>query len=94
MNHPAGGRHLDLDLFRVFGVAEAEQGLAAARADTLLGRQFEEFLADGQMGVIAARGAGVLWLLTPLPLGSLKVVPRIIEVMGAIVVNGPESLRG
>jgi len=85
MNHPAVGRHLDLDLLRVFCVAEAEQGLAAARADTLLGRQYEEFLADGQMGVIAALGAGVLWLLTPLPLGSLRVVPRIIEVIGAIV---------
>jgi len=59
--------------------------LAAARADTLLGRQYEELLADGQMGVIAALGAGVLWLLTPLPLGSLRVVPRIIEVIGAIV---------
>jgi len=59
--------------------------LAAARADTLLGRQYEEFLADGPRGVIAALGAGVLWLLTPLPLGSLRVVPRIIEVMGAIV---------
>ena len=51
----------------------------------MLGRPFDELLTGGQMGVIAALGAGVLWLLTPLPLGSLRVVPRIIEVMGAIV---------
>ena len=37
------------------------------------------------MGVIPSLGPGVLGLLTPFPLGSLGVVPGIIQVIGAIV---------
>jgi hypothetical protein len=85
MNHPAVGTHFDLDLLRVFRVVAAEQGLTAAWADTLLGRQFEEGGADGQMGVIPALRSRVLRLLTPIPLGSLGVVFGIIQAIGAIV---------
>jgi hypothetical protein len=59
--------------------------LAAAGADTALGRQFEDFLADGQRGVIPSLGSRILRLLTPLPLGSRGVVLGIRQVIGAIV---------
>lgn len=59
--------------------------MAAAGADTVLGRQFEDFLADGQRGVIPSLGSRVLRLLTPLALGSQGVVLGILQVMGAIV---------
>jgi len=55
--------------------------LAAARADTLFGRQFKEFLAGRQRGVIPSLGPGVLGLLTPVALGSLGVVLGIVQVM-------------
>jgi hypothetical protein len=51
----------------------------------LLGRQFAEFLTDGQMGVIPSLGTRVARLLAPVPLGALGVVLGIIQVMGAIV---------
>ena len=85
MDHPAVSPHLDLDLLGVFRVAASQEGLAAVGADTVLGRQFEDFLAGGQMGVIPAFGSRVLRLLTTIPPGSLGVVLGIIQVIGAIV---------
>jgi hypothetical protein len=85
MNHSAVGTHLDFDLLRVFRVAQAQQGFATAWADTLLRRQFEEFLTDGQMGVIPSLGTRVPRLLASVPLGSRGVVLGIIQLIGAIV---------
>jgi hypothetical protein len=51
----------------------------------LLGRKIAGFLAGRQVGVIASLGPGVLRLLTPLPLGSLRVALGIIEIIGTIV---------
>jgi hypothetical protein len=51
----------------------------------LLGRQFDEFLTAGQMGVIAPLGTSIPRLLAPVPLGCPGVVPGIIQVVGAIV---------
>jgi hypothetical protein len=85
MDHPAVGRYLDLDLLRVFGVAERQQGQATAGADRLLGRQFDDFLTAGQMGVIPSLGTRIPRLLAPVPLGCLGVVLGILQVIGAIV---------
>jgi hypothetical protein len=59
--------------------------LTAAGADTLLRRQFEEFLMGRQAGVIAAFGSGVPRLLAPVPPGLLRRILGIVEAMGAIV---------
>ena len=45
----------------------------------------EDFLADGQRGVIPSLGTRVPRLLAPVPLGCLGVVLGIIQVIGAIV---------
>jgi hypothetical protein len=58
--------------------------LATARASTVLGRQFEERLTDGQMGIISSLGTRVPRLLAPVPLGA-GVVLGILQVIGAIV---------
>ncbi len=64
----------------------------------MLGRQFEDLLADRQVGVIPSLGAGILRLLAPFPLRFLGVVLGIIQVIGAITsrrVLGafPEEIR-
>ena len=51
----------------------------------MLGRQFDEFLTAGQMGVIPSLGPRIARLLAPVPLGCLGVVLGITQVMGAIV---------
>ncbi len=51
----------------------------------MLGRQFDELLTDGQMGVIPSLGTRIAGLLAPVPLGCLGVVPGILQVIGAIV---------
>ena len=51
----------------------------------MLGRQFDEFLTVGQMGVIPSLGTRIPRLLAPVPLGCLGVILGIIQVMGAIV---------
>jgi hypothetical protein len=51
----------------------------------VLGRQCDEFLTGGQMGVIAPLGTSIPRLLAPIPLGCPGVVPGIIQVIGAIV---------
>jgi len=51
----------------------------------VLGRQFDEFLTDGQRGVIASLGTGVARLLAPVPLGCPGVVLGIIQLMGAVI---------
>jgi hypothetical protein len=51
----------------------------------LLGRQFDEFLTDGQRGVIPSLGTGVARLLAPVPLRLLGVILGILQVIGAIV---------
>jgi hypothetical protein len=74
------------------------QGLTASGTQTLLGRQFEDLLADRQVGVIPSLGCGVPRLLTPLPLRFLGVVLGIVQVIGAIVSRRgfgtfPEQIR-
>jgi hypothetical protein len=44
-----------------------------------------EFLVGGQVGIIAAPGAGVARLLAPVPPGLWRRIVGIIEVVGAIV---------
>jgi len=51
----------------------------------VLGRQFDDLLTDGQMGVIPSLGARVPRLLAPVPPEFLGVVLGIIQVIGAIV---------
>jgi hypothetical protein len=51
----------------------------------LLGRQFDELLTDGQMGVIPSLGTRVPRLLATVPLGFLGVVLGTIQIIGAIV---------
>jgi hypothetical protein len=51
----------------------------------LLGRQFDESLTAGQMGVIPSLGTRIPRLLAPVPLGFLGVVLGILQVIGAIV---------
>ena len=84
MNHPAIGTDIDLDLFGVFRVTAGQQRLAAVGADTLLGRQFTEFLPDQKGGIIPSLGSGVARLLAPLPFGLLSLVLGIVQVIGAI----------
>ena len=69
---------------RVFRVPAGQQRLAAVGADTLLGRQFTEFLPDRKRGIIPPLRSGVPRLLAPLPFWSPRVVLRIIQVIGAI----------
>jgi hypothetical protein len=85
VNDSAVGTHLDLDLLGVLGVTTGKQRLTAAGADTSLRRQFPEFLAGQQVGIIAAPGAGVPRLLAPVPPRHLRRILGIVEVMGAIV---------
>jgi hypothetical protein len=64
----------------------------------LVGRQFEDLLADRQVGVIPSLGSGVPRLLAPLPLRSLGVLLGIIQVIGAITSRRglgalPEEIR-
>jgi hypothetical protein len=59
--------------------------LATARAGTLLGRQFEGFLADMQMEVIPSLGTRVPWLLASIPLRAVEFVLGIFQVIGAIL---------
>ena len=60
------------------------KGLAAIRTPTLLGRQFENLLADRQVGISSSLGTGVLRLLAPFPLRFLGIVTGIIQLIGAI----------
>ena len=74
------------------------KGLAAIGTHTSLGRQFEDLLADRQVGVIPSLGSGVLRLLAPFPLRSLGVVLGIIQMIGAIASSRvlgalPEKIR-
>ena len=85
VNHPAIGTDIDLDLFGVFRVTAGQQRLAAVGADTLLGRQFTEFLPDQKGGIIPSLGSGVARLLAPLPFGLLSLVLGIVQVIGAIL---------
>ena len=85
VNHPAIGTDIDLDLFGVFRVTAGQQRLAAVGADTLLSRQFTEFLPDQKAGIIPSLGSGVARLLAPLPFGLLSLVLGIVQVIGAIL---------
>jgi hypothetical protein len=60
------------------------QGLAAIRTHTSLGGQFEDLLADRQVGVIPSLGCSIARLLAPLPRSFLGVVLGIIQMIGAI----------
>jgi hypothetical protein len=51
----------------------------------LFGREFDELLTNGQLGVISSLGTWVARLLAPVPFGSLGVVLGIIQVIGTIV---------
>jgi hypothetical protein len=84
MNHSTVSSHLYLDLLRIFGVTTEKERLAAIGTDTLLRRQFDEYVTNRQMGIIPPFGSGVLRLLAPLSLRFPGVVLGIIQVIGTL----------
>ena len=59
--------------------------MTAVGADTLLVRQFDEFLTDRKRGIIPPLWSRIPRLLAPFPLGLLGVVLGVVQVIGAIV---------
>jgi hypothetical protein len=61
------GPDFDLQDGGILGTGEGGEGLSAGGTPPLVGRQFEDLLDGGEVGVVAAFGAGLAALLPAWP---------------------------
>jgi len=74
MNHPTIGTDFDFDLLGVLAVGHGRVGPATVLAATLVRGPFDELLAGGKMGVIAAAMSGMARLSAAFPRRRGRVV--------------------